>query len=67
MKGRPKRPICGVALILRHCGVQCTPRSKGFRAPCTWTFLNGLRNVIVLAKREGGEAKPGSQKPAKEK
>ncbi len=45
-------PICGVALILRHCGVRCKPhrymdpRLRGgmFRAPCIWAFLNDLRN-----------------------
>jgi len=43
LAGRPKTPICGVALILRHCGGRkVLPHSSGFRAPCIWTFLAGL-------------------------
>ena len=36
-------PTCGVALILRHCGVLlCTPHSSGLRKPCSWTFSTSL-------------------------
>jgi hypothetical protein len=49
--------ICGVALILRCCGVHpSTPHSSGEfilslskGAPCIWTFLSSLRKMTFSA------------------
>lgn len=53
LAGCRKTPICGVALVLRHCGVlNGTPHSSGFRAPCIWTFFSILPLEVFRRLRE---------------